>query len=131
MEKKTENTPFHIGTATQDWIRIIADSLDSMERNANTAWDVSESYHFEKFNNSEFVVSNLRKALVLIQEGKPLAAQTNWGNGRKRSLSDKQVKEAKGYAKAGMPVFKIARAFDVSPMTMHNAIKGLGAYAES
>ena len=128
MENKTQ---FNIGTSTQDWIRIIADALDSMERNASTAWDVSESYHVEKFNNSEFVVTELRKALALVQEGKPLAAQTNWGQGRKRALTDKQVKEARGYAKAGMPVFKIARVFDVAPMTMDKAIKGLGAYAES
>jgi len=128
MENKTQ---FNIGTSTQDWIRIIADALDSMERNASTAWDVSESYHVEKFNNSEFVVNELRKAIALIQEGKPLAAQTNWGQGRKRALTDKQVKEARGYAKAGMPIFKIARVFDVAPMTMDKAIKGIGAYAES
>jgi len=126
MEKKTQ---FNIGTNAQDWIRLIADSLDSMEVNAKTARDVSESYHFEKWDNSEFVVSQLRKAVALVQEGKPIAAQTNWGQGRKRSLTDKQVIEARGYAKAGMPVFKIARVFDVAPMTAHNAIKGLGAYA--
>lgn len=128
MEKTTQ---FTIGTSTQDWIRIIADSVDQIETHSKTARDVSESYYSEKYIHSEFVVAQLRKALELIQEGKPLAAQTNWGNGRKRSLSDRQVKEAKAYAKAGMPVFKIARAFDVSPLTMAKAIKGLGAYAQS
>lgn len=130
MEKKTENT-INFGVFTNQWIGIIESNIAHMKHGQNAAKSCGESYVHEKWENAPLVISELEKALELIKKGKAIGALNQWGQGRKRSLSDKQVKEARGYAKAGMPVFKIARVFDVAPMTVNNAIKGLGAYAES
>lgn len=130
MEKKNE-TAINLGEFTSEWIGIIQTNIDHIKHGQNAAKDCGESYVREKWDNAPFVARELEKALELIKQGKAIGPVNNWGQGRKRSLTDRQVQEARGYAKAGMPVFKIARVFDVAPMTMNNALKGLGAYAES
>lgn len=131
MEIKKTETAINLGEFTNKWVEIIEDHVAHIKQGHETAKPCGESYVREKWDNGPFVARELEKALELIKQGKAIGALNNWGQGRKRSLSDRQVQEARGYAKAGMPVFKIARVFDVAPMTAHNAIKGRGAYAES
>lgn len=131
MEIKKTETAINLGEFTSQWLGILQENIDHIKHGQEAAKSCGESYVREKWDNAPFVARELEKALELIKQGKAIGPVNNWGQGRKRSLTDRQVQEARGYAKAGMPVFKIARVFDVAPMTVNNAIKGRGAYAES
>lgn len=51
--------------------------------------------------------------------------------GRSKSLTPEQVKEARGWVAAGVPLSRVAREAGVSRSVMSDAVKGRGAYAEA